>query len=860
MLVLRSNSQWNIEVQLFLKGSLFSSAIVICLVLLSLTHSRLLMARVASKSALTQWVNNLEHKPEWDKNQKREFSTWLHHLPDPLKHHLVNHERNLSLIFDPSLSLYEWQSTLIDHLLARYYEQQRVAKDKQWHNLSGWHRANLASVLLGRAWRAHNQDPRGYADGSGMLSPKADFISTGRHFFLPQSTSVESSLKCRLPRKYRYFQQQFPDYPDYWQHPAIQCDTIDNGFLRDLRFLDPITGQAIDLGLINASTVREFELLYATPGVGDPAEIAGHLVLRLLLDNNPQAEALGIDNPNDLVISFLADTKQIETAPTNDRPVVMSESCEKSWFGLDLNTEQDWDAFASVGQAVKGLTGGFLTVMDRQTLAQAVQHYTVFQDRNLLRFRLNLTQRQKESLLNRLYEAKKNYNGRYYFFKENCGSVLFRVIGEGIGSELMTGFDPLVTPPNAFISRMLQAGLVTPIQPSFLSYRRRAYLAQEEFLAQYQSIQSSAPNLPWPSHRHLFSAREKKRYQAYQRLAELFQTHFKGDPRIYHLLNLALSAEEAHANHDLLCKQMTSKPATVLTEMQRELIGQGVFRSAQFAPTLNNRRQRPVSDLTYSDILKQAHTGLQSYELGVALKAEGDDHQYPVITLFVQLYQQQIADRALFAMGNGTAVDFGRVSLELDQASGELSDWSFTGLKIRKFKDRLNRIPNLGDPGYQLGLGLTVLETEKVAPLQGVLTQWIAGELLANLWSSIGTDRFLFASLGVALESDWRGLAQDGVTLEDNHTRVALPIGVEAAWTFDAARRWQLRASAVETWRWGERQTEGLRQLKLNLSHHLGRWGQQAIDLDLMYETTSFLFSHRHQQQLAGFTLSFRPF
>lgn len=843
-----------------LSCSLFSSAIVLSLFLCLLTHSRQLLARSVTPHTLSQWINSLEHTPPWNDNQKTQVIDWLYSLPDSLKTYLVIHETGSPLKLRPHHSFKEWQSSLIKHLLSRYYDQQNLAQDKAWQDLSGWHRANLANVLLGNPWRAHNQDVRGYADESGLRSPKADFISMGRHFFLPRNSLVENSVKCRLPGKYRYFQQRFPDYPDYWRHPAIQCDTIDEGFLQDLRFLDPISAQPIDLGPINTSTVRGFELLYATPGVGDPAEIAGHLVLRVLLDNNPQAEIFGIENPNDLVISFLADTKQTESTPKSDKAVMMSESCDKSWFGLDLNTEPDWDAFASVGQAVKGLTGGFLTVMDRQTLAQAVQHYTVFQDRNLLRFRLNLTDKQKESLLNRLYEAKKNYNGRYYFFKENCGSVLFRVIGEGIDSALMSNFNPLVTPPNAFINRLLQANLVTPVQPSFMSYRRRAHLAQEAFLQAYALVRAEAPTLPWPSHRHIFSAREKKRYPAYQKLTQLLQIHFMGETRGYHLLNLALAAEAAHANHERLCRQMSSRPTELLIQVQRQFLENGAVISDRVS--LSSETPLPSSVLLSQVVnpLQAAHTGLQSYEMGSGQKTDAESAQYPVVTFAAQLYQQQMGDPGLFAMGQGTAVTFARVDFEWNQKAEELSDWSFTGLEIRKFKDRLSRVANLADPGYQLGLGLTVLESKRIELFEGVQIKWIAGELLANLWSNRGTDRFLFTSFGLALESDWRGSGENEATVEDNHTRLSLPLGLEAAWTFDKARHWQLRASALETLRWGERKTEKLRQAKISLSRYLGHFGKQAVTLTAYYQAETNMVFDSHRQQLSGVTLAFRPY
>ena len=90
---------------------------------------------------------------------------------------------------------------------------------------------------------------------------------------------------------------------------VIASTAGDPGFLDDLVFFDVRNGKPVAMGAVTPETVSGFELLYATPGTGDISEIAGHLLLRVKLRNNPRAEAQGIENPHDLVISFLADTE-----------------------------------------------------------------------------------------------------------------------------------------------------------------------------------------------------------------------------------------------------------------------------------------------------------------------------------------------------------------------------------------------------------------------------------------------------------------------------------------------------------------------------------------------------------------------
>ncbi len=108
---------------------------------------------------------------------------------------------------------------------------------------------------------------------------------------------------------------------------------MDEGLLDDIEFYSPANGEKVDIGPINMQTVTGFELLYATPGTGDASEIAGHLLLRIKLDNNPGADNSGIQNPHDLVISFLANTRDQTSHKQEPKPEIQA-SCKSDWFNL----------------------------------------------------------------------------------------------------------------------------------------------------------------------------------------------------------------------------------------------------------------------------------------------------------------------------------------------------------------------------------------------------------------------------------------------------------------------------------------------------------------------------------------------
>ncbi|MEM7392362.1 MAG: hypothetical protein AAF492_08425, partial [Verrucomicrobiota bacterium] len=239
---------------------------------------------------------------------------------------------------------------LLRHLLTAYDREHGPSRSTAWRKLSGWKRNRLFLM------RADNQDPRGYARPFGMKNPSEDFIATAMVYFLPPDSAVETSIKCRIPDKFRFIKTCFPRSVSPLDHPQIRCRNAGEGMLDDLEFLDVKTGRPIAMGPIEPESVRGFEVMYATPGAGDISEIAGHLLLRVKLNNNPEADAMGIENPHDLVISCLADTRAGRDPETN-RTVVVQKECRRSnWFNLVENNPGGESALASVWQSLRGLS------------------------------------------------------------------------------------------------------------------------------------------------------------------------------------------------------------------------------------------------------------------------------------------------------------------------------------------------------------------------------------------------------------------------------------------------------------------------------------------------------------------------
>jgi len=641
---------------------------------------------------------------------------------------------------DLKSSMQDIKKNLTYKLLQRYNQQEGISKGKQWKSFSGW-----SSFLWTET--ADNQDSRGYASTKGLITAEEDFLSFGVSYFLPEQTRVEASLKCRTPRKYAFFKNHFKDFNSAFESKNIHCLSMQEGFLSDLEFIDPLTGQKIDMGPVSMDTVKGFELLYATPGTADASEIAGHLLLRIKLDNNPRATVLGLVNPNDLVISFLANTGDVNKTYT--RPFIHKE-CQKNWFNLVDSGPNDFDAFESIFQSLKGLSGGFITMMDRQTLGETIKHYTIEEDRNLLRYELHLNKSQKKELLQGLYLAKKNYNSRYYFFPQNCASVLVKVISKGIDDKEISSFNPIVSPPNTLVSLFTRKGLASAVYPSFYSYRKKAYIAQDKTKIYYQDLKQKYFMFAWPNISEFFKDKVLNREAFVQELQSLYEGNEEDNEELnqdyYALLNMMQEAEMAYGHKDMLCENYTSQVSERIRIFQERLL----------------KNIKEIRPLDIKSILEGEHLGneeeaykeglprtqLLSYGLGLG-HYHSNDKDRTTLRLNGSIEKQNMGSISNLAMQRGNFVRMGDVDISLSNNSKlRVTTWEASLLKIQKFQDRLDTIPSYFSSAGNLGLGLSVLDFRGTDERDMVSGTIVGGKVLVNLFSSTNNNDFIYLSLG----------------------------------------------------------------------------------------------------------------
>jgi hypothetical protein len=760
-------------------------------------------------------------KSMFRKKQKESHSTWS----------LLNWQIDLDMHqgYSTYLSLRDGESSqeskeaytnlinrqLIHHLLHVYDSEFELSDSSKWRSISGWKPREYFDVEIPFIPKESlNQDIRAFATAQGMESTAEDFATFGSLYFVTPDTQVERSIKCRTPRKFSYFKKLFPDHTSYLDQLSISCKKASEGFLDDVQFLNPFTRNEINMGPINGDTVEDFELLYATPGVNDAAEIAGHLVLRVKLKNNPMAEKMGIENPYDLVVSFLANTESgevIHVAP-NKQPI--PNECESNIFGAAPKQER-FDAFGSIFQALTGLSGGFLTTFDRQTLMQTVHHYTVEQDRNLIRYKLNLSKKQKQKLIERLYIAKKNYASKYYFFDRNCGSVLVQLIGEGIEEPAIEDFDPFVSPPNALLALLARKGLITQVFPTFYSYKRRGHVAQDIVERTLASLKKKDPSTNWPPYQWIQSKDDFQRAQFVERLKGIWSQSKSYDKEIYRLSTLVQESEMVYRDNEQRCENYTSITTEKARTLQADLLKTGSRSKIQPEFDTNHILDQNYQEIEREDaLLGSNHTKL----LAMAVSQGQNKYQNSSVhrtTLSGSIHHQEMGSISSKSMQRATAVEVGKLSVDVDEKL-KTQGFEFSLLKVRKFKERVHEVPSFFSDEGTFGIGLKLLNI-KQDRLQKYQRNTIGGgELLFNVASTRLNDRYIFLSMGLDLDTRWDQEDKNFGHDPFNKAHLVVPVGIEGLWSFDQQRKWQIRGATE--WRLSQPGGQSLREVESTAS------------------------------------------
>lgn len=574
--------------------------------------------------------------------------------------------------------------------------------------------------------------------------------------------------------------------------------------------------------MVDASQVEGYEILYATPGTGDIAEIAGHLLLRVRLRDVPEEQ--------DLVISFLADTGSVPKVGNQELP--LSDCRNRNWFNL-LQTpapggESPWD---SIWQSLRGLTGGFPVTMDIQTLAYTLKSYTVEQDRNLLRYRLLLSDEKRDQLTRYLMGLKDQPAPNYYFFHQNCGSVLVQVVGAGTEVPAIADFRPWVSPPHSLCALLIREGYADRVAPDFHSTRAQGDLYRNWFKQHYPQWVKENPSLPWPERKAIMNRKVETRVLAIQQLEAVALADPNIIPRLLALGPLLQQMELSTDVRSGLCRDLTSKATTAARELQA-----GLMQQVPDAQPENFFVHGSPLDPPPPAFRRSPHTRLFAWETGPVRLEE-----HPGWRLSGSLLEQDMGSRSALAMQRAGALTLGRV--DLVASDSRLQEWTLTGLSLKKFRERLGRVASGLTSTQGWGMGLKVLDLQKRNVGPGLQGQLAGAAGWVNLLSSESNRQYLI--LGAGLDAGWSHESGSGTDWG-----LFVPLQAESLLS-SGALQWRNRFAWIPN-RISDAPVETT--FRSDLAYPLGEWGKTDV---ILHCTADVLWRGKEQRTLAGLSLEF---
>lgn len=298
------------------------------------------------------------------------------------------------------------------HALTRFLDREKhISETWEWRKLSRW----CGWDILGNS--SQNKNPLGFASPQGKKSPAEDLAAAAEMFFLPPAADdTMQYLKCRLPGKYRFFQSLFRSNPD--PQGCITCKET----YKD--WIDP-------------DEIEQIELIIASPSYVSLASIAGHILLLI----RRQGDITGLST----VIGFVADS-------------------------TNAQGQQD-HGFTYV---LKGIFGLYKSLLQEETLSSVIDRYTQQENRDLYRLKLNFTRTQLHRFIERLWEIKRTFNYRYYFFNLNCTTMMLNLIDDVLPPEEQIRDRDFMDLPLNIGSRVFCNGAADFVYPEYWSLSRAA--------------------------------------------------------------------------------------------------------------------------------------------------------------------------------------------------------------------------------------------------------------------------------------------------------------------------------------------------------------------------------------------------
>ena len=363
-----------------------------------------------------------------------------------------------------------WRRRAVVHAVVRRWDERlRWSSRASWKALAGW---DGGSALLVYPWAYSRRD--------GMQSPALDLATFAEELLVPAESLREDAvprddrLRCREPSKTRFVDERLRALDPSWAPARPDCPAYD--------------------AWADLAHLPKFEVVFATPSSSSAQALFGHLLLRLVREDD------GADLGAMQVMQLAALVSPLEPMSS---------------------------------YLLRGLGGGFRGVFSLTTLADVQQEALGLEQRSLRRFALALTVDQRQRLLERVWELERVGYIDYRFFKANCATMLRFLLTPALGlqapgptltpwetpTQVLDGLAPLISgvetdEPSGLVALRLSGRGVTKDEHAsalLASLRIERYALDQANLARIQAERALVlPGWTGPTTDEMVAARQRR--------------------------------------------------------------------------------------------------------------------------------------------------------------------------------------------------------------------------------------------------------------------------------------------------------------------------------------------------------------
>ncbi len=495
--------------------------------------------------------------------------------------------------------------------------------------------------------RAMETNRLSFASRHGMHSRQEDFATVAERVLLDAPLPGDPTLhpRCRLPSKWAHVAEKVGERP---VSAAEACADLAS------RGLDPARVEAIELVFVQAS-------------VHSSSSIAGHSLV---------------------TVKFAGDRGETPTRWT---------------FGLVADNTGSEEG--TVEYVLRGLTGGFPSVVLHQPYARTSMHYSTLEDRDLTRFRLVLDEEQERAVLARLDELRFGWRRPYSLFTRNCTELPKDLFETATGKPVHLP-DPYA--PDALFAVLSKSGFLEKQPPESIQEVSLSSRVDAARRLQASAGHRVAEALPHRAAEVALALRRLKhgpteRMKAYAALAEmavgLGPDHSAVLADLDRILAWSTPGELlSRQGHNDLMRTESSPEVDALWAAKAAVRAQARQQGVQIALLADSDAE------LFAEIERRPHTGTTQTPLrgmGVApvLKRTGSASSV-WFSAAGHLYRSRIGEARAFGMARGLELSLLQVELQLNTVAMEAR----TRQRILAARHLYGRAP-VGNLGWYTSIG-----------------------------------------------------------------------------------------------------------------------------------------------------------